>query len=107
MRVKRLETLAVERAAAGSATGRQADGDWARHLGAPIQGSGIIDDLIKARHRKVGELHLDDGPHAFDCRPDGHANHGIFTDRRVDHPSGKTLRQVFGGLESASESAYI
>ena len=39
--------------------------------------------------------------------PDGQAEHGVFADRRVNHPPRELLRQVLGGLERAAERADI
>ena len=56
--------------------------------------AGVVDDLIERDAGKIGELHFDDRPHAFDRRADGRADHGVFADRRVQDAAGKFLRQI-------------
>ena len=77
------------------------------HLRAPEQRRGLVDDLVETGGGKIGELHLDDRPHALDGRADGQADHRILADGRVNHPPGKFLRQIFRGLERAAERADI
>ena len=67
----------------------------------------LIDDLVEADGGKIRELHLDDGAHPFDGCAHGRADHGVFADRRIDHPPREFTRQVLRGLERAAEFAHI
>src|SRR2546427_1252900 len=67
----------------------------------------MVDDLIEAGRRKIGELHLDDRTQSFNRRANGSADNRIFADRRIDDTSRKLLRQIFGGLKGAAEGADI
>ena len=49
---------------------------------------------LKPTRREIGELHLDDRPHALDRRADGRADDGVLADRRIEHAAGKFLREV-------------
>ena len=81
MRVNRLNGLAVKRSATFRAAERQTHGDGARDICTPEKGRGLIDDLVKTDDGKIGELHFDDRPHAFNRRADSHANHRVLADR--------------------------
>ena len=107
MRVNGFDALAVEWSAAGGAAEREADGDGTRNFGPPKKGGRLIDDLVEGDGGKIGELHLDDGPHALDGRADRHADHGVFGDRRIKDAPGKFVREIFGGFECAAERADI
>ena len=76
-------------------------------LRAPEKRRGLVDDLIEADGGKIGELHFDDRPHAFNRRADGQADHRVFGDGRIQNAAGKFLRQIFRGLERAAERADI
>ena len=107
MRVNRFHALTMERTAAGSSARGQTNGNGTRNLGAPIKGRGVVNDLIKAGRGKIGELHFDDGPHAFDGSTDGSTDDGVFADGRIHDASGKFSGQIFCGLESSAEGADI
>ena len=107
MRVDSLHRLAVKRAAARRATGGHANGDGARHVGAPVKRGGLVDDLIESDGGKVGKLHLDDGPRAFDSGTDGHADHGVFADGRIEDATGEFFAEILGGLESTAKGGDI
>ena len=107
MRVEALQVLTVKRPGAGSAAGRQPNGDRARHLRAPKKRRRLIDDLIQPRRGKIRVLHFDDGPHPFDGRADGRPHHRVLADGRVQHAAGKVPGQILGRLEGAAESADI
>ena len=107
VRVDGLHALAVKGAAARSAARGQPNGNRARHLCSPIKGGGLIDDLVEADRGKVRELHFYNRSHSFDRRADGQADYRILTDRRIDHPSRKLLRQIFCRLERAAERANV
>ena len=77
------------------------------NIRAPKKRRRVIDDLVEAHRGEIGELHFDDGPHAFDGRADGRTNDGILADRRIDDATGKFFRQIFGGFERAAEIAHI
>ena len=78
-----------------------------RNIRAPKKRRGVVDDLVEANDGKIGELHFDDRPHAFDRRADGRADHGIFADGRIHHAAGKFLGEIFGGLECAAKRADV
>ncbi len=107
MRVNRLQTLAVKRPAAGCAAEGQPHGDWARHFRAPKKRRGLVDNLVETNGGEIRELHFDDRPHAFNRRADGQTDHRVLADGRINHATGKFLRQIFRGLERAAESADI
>ena len=103
MRVDRFHALAVEWAAAFRSAGRQAHGDRAGDLGAPILCAGVVENLVERDAGEIRELHLDDRPHSFHGRADRRADHGVFADRRVQDAPGKLFRQTFRGFERATE----
>ena len=107
MRVDGLHRLAVKRTAARRATGGHADGDWAWHIRAPVECGGLIDDLIEADGGKVGELHFDDRPCAFHGGTDGHTDHGVLADGRIEDTTGEFFAEVLGGFEGTAESGDV
>lgn len=105
--VEGFDALGVERAGAIGAAGGQADGDGDADAGAPEVGAGIVDDLVEGDRREIGELHFDDGVHAFDGGADGHADHGVFGDGGIEDAAGELGGEVFGGFEGAAEGGDV
>ena len=60
-----------------------------------------LDAIREAQARALAEdprVYINDRTHAFDRRAHGRTNDRIFADRRINHASGKLLREVFWWL---------
>src|SRR5436309_12212822 len=97
----------MERPASGSAGARQANRNRTRHLGPPMQGGGLVDDLVESDRREVSKLHLDDWAHTLDRGAHGHADYRVLGYRRINDAAREFLRQVFRRLEGTAKCADV
>ena len=98
--------LAVKWAGANSAIGRGTDHPWHGPAPAVVRGGGELDDRVKGRGDKVGELHLDHGPQPHERHTGGGADKTQFGQGRVEHAARTKLGlKVLGDLEGAAKTA--
>ena len=104
------EALAVLRGRARAGAGRKAHHDRHRHLAAQHEAHlrRLVDDLLHRQRREIGELELEDRPHAGHRRTDGDARAAKLGDRRVHHAVGaEALDQIARHLEGAAIDADV
>jgi hypothetical protein len=107
VRVDRFHALAVEGAGAERSAAGQAHDDGARDVGAVVKRGGLVDDLVEADGREVGELHFHDGTRAFDGCSDGQSDDGIFAQGRIHDASGKFRGEILRRFEGPAEDADV
>jgi hypothetical protein len=107
MAVDRFKALAVEWTAARCAAGREADRNGTGYLSAPKEGGGLVHNLVEAHGGEISELEFEDGPEPFDGGSHSQANHGIFTDGRINDASREFACEILGGFECAAKSAHV
>ena len=103
MRVESLHALRMKRPGARSATAGKSHNDGARHARPPKHRRRVLENLREAAGGKIRELHFDNRAHPFERCANGEPDLRILGNRRINHASGKLLRQSLCRFECAAE----
>ena len=103
MRIERLHRLTVERPAALSPSRGQTNCDRTGNARPPEDRPRVVQNLIQRDAREISELHLNNWPESFHCRPNRGPDHCVLANRSVQHPAWKFFSQTFCRFEGAAK----